>query len=128
MAPSKREPNKIAIPSVSARTPDSKTDRFYREFDGQTVLSPGDCLFGRREQARSHTGFIYDSWSMTVQINGQPTPIAEGSTLASILEERKLSPDKVAVEVNRRLVRAEKYDTPLKEGDEIEIVTFVGGG
>lgn len=65
---------------------------------------------------------------MTVQINGQPTPIAEGSTLASILEERKLSPDKVAVEVNRRLVRAEKYDTPLKEGDEIEIVTFVGGG
>jgi len=31
-------------------------------------------------------------------------------------------------ELNRRLVRAEKYDQPLKEGDEVEIVTFVGGG
>lgn len=65
---------------------------------------------------------------MTVQINGQPTEIAPGSTLVSILAERKLSPDKVAVELNKRLVRAEKYDTRLKEGDEIEIVTFVGGG
>lgn len=65
---------------------------------------------------------------MNVQINGQPTQIADGSTLVSILAERKLSPEKVAVELNRRLVRADKYDTPLKDGDEIEIVTFVGGG
>jgi len=34
----------------------------------------------------------------------------------------------VAVELNRRLLRGEKYSTPLKEGDEVEIVTFVGGG
>lgn len=65
---------------------------------------------------------------MTVQINGQPTQVPDGATLSSLLADRKLSPDKVAVELNRRLVRAEKYDTPLKEGDEIEIVTFVGGG
>ena len=34
----------------------------------------------------------------------------------------------VALELNRRLVRSEKYDTPLKDGDEVAIVTFVGGG
>ncbi len=65
---------------------------------------------------------------MTVQINGQPTQVPDGSTLTAILAERKLSPDKVAIELNRRLVRAEKYELPLKEGEEIEIVTFVGGG
>ncbi len=65
---------------------------------------------------------------MTVQINGKPVQLAEGSTLASVLAERKLTPEKVAIELNRRLVRAEKYETPLKDGDEIEIVTFVGGG
>ena len=34
----------------------------------------------------------------------------------------------VAVEINRRLVKSERYDQPLKAGDEVEIVTFVGGG
>lgn len=65
---------------------------------------------------------------MTVHINGQSTEIPDGSTIQSLLAERKLAPDKVAVELNRRLIRAEKYETPLKDGDEIEIVTFVGGG
>jgi thiamine biosynthesis protein ThiS len=32
------------------------------------------------------------------------------------------------VELNRRLLRSDRYDTLLKEGDEVEIVTFVGGG
>ena len=41
---------------------------------------------------------------------------------------RILPGDKVAVELNGRLVRAAQYDTRLQDGDEIEIVTFVGGG
>lgn len=65
---------------------------------------------------------------MTVQINGQPVELPQGATILSVLEERRLAPEKVAIELNRRLVRAEKYQTQLKEGDEIEIVTFVGGG
>lgn len=51
-----------------------------------------------------------------------------GADIHAVLTEHKLTPDKVAVELNRRLVRAEKYDTKLKAGDEVEIVTFVGGG
>ncbi len=52
----------------------------------------------------------------------------EGSSILSLLEAFKLAPDKVAVELNRRLVRAAQYASVLKSGDEVEIVTFVGGG
>jgi sulfur carrier protein len=65
---------------------------------------------------------------MRVKVNGQDRDIADGSDLHALLELHKLTADKVAIEVNRRLVRAEKYNTPLKEGDQVEIVTFVGGG
>ena len=65
---------------------------------------------------------------MTFILNGDPRELLEGTTIASLLADLKLTPDKVAVEINRRLVRAEKYDTPLKPGDVVEVVTFVGGG
>jgi sulfur carrier protein len=71
---------------------------------------------------------LYNRGVLTITLNGQKTQIAPGSTLLTLLAERKLTPDKVAIELNRRLVKAELYDTPLKEGDEVEIVTFVGGG
>ena len=65
---------------------------------------------------------------MTIKLNGQDRPLADGASVATLLGELKLSPEKVAVEVNRRLRKAERYDEPLKEGDEVEVVTFVGGG
>jgi sulfur carrier protein len=65
---------------------------------------------------------------MTVKVNGQPHELPEGADVRAVIAQHNLTPDKVAVELNRRLVRAEKYDTPLREGDEVEIVTFVGGG
>jgi thiamine biosynthesis protein ThiS len=65
---------------------------------------------------------------MIVKLNGQQRQVADGMTVRQLIEEHKLSPDKVAVELNRRLIRSDKYDTALKENDEVEIVTFVGGG
>ena len=65
---------------------------------------------------------------MQVIVNGQPRETAEGSTVADLIKAAGLTPQKVAIELNRRLLRSEKYDTILKAGDEIEIVTFVGGG
>lgn len=65
---------------------------------------------------------------ITVKVNGEQRELEEGTTLRSLIERFKLTPDKVAIELNRRLVRSENYDTPLKPGDEVEIVTFVGGG
>jgi sulfur carrier protein len=65
---------------------------------------------------------------MRVKVNGQDRDLPDGSNVTALLAAHQLTADKVAVEVNRRLLRAEKYDTPLRDGDEVEIVTFVGGG
>ena len=65
---------------------------------------------------------------MTVKVNGEARDLPAGETIRALVSRYKLTPDKVAVELNRRLLRSEKYDTPLKDGDEVEIVTFVGGG
>ncbi len=66
--------------------------------------------------------------SMTVKVNGQDRDVTDGTTVLALIEQHNLTPQKVAVELNRRLIRTEKYDTVLNSGDEIEIVTFVGGG
>ena len=65
---------------------------------------------------------------MNLHLNGEPRELPDGTTIHSLLAQLKLTPDKVAIELNRRLVRSEKYDTPLKDDDVIEVVTFVGGG
>jgi sulfur carrier protein len=65
---------------------------------------------------------------MTRKVNGEPREVPEGQTVRALLQAAGLTPEKVAVELNRRLLRSDRYDTPLKEGDEVEIVTFVGGG
>jgi sulfur carrier protein len=65
---------------------------------------------------------------MLIKVNGQPRNAPEGTTILTLLAEFKLAPEKVAVELNRRLVRTGQYGNALKEGDEVEIVTFVGGG
>ena len=65
---------------------------------------------------------------MKITLNGEPRDLPEGATIHALLAELKLTPDKVAVELNRRLVRAAAYGTPLNEGDVVEVVTFVGGG
>jgi len=65
---------------------------------------------------------------MVVKVNGEPRELPDGETVRALIVRYNLSPEKVAVELNRRLLRGERYDTGLKEGDEVEIVTFVGGG
>ena len=65
---------------------------------------------------------------MNVRVNGELREVPEGETLRALVARFNMVPEKVAIELNRRLARADKYDLPLKEGDELEIVTFVGGG
>lgn len=67
---------------------------------------------------------------MTIIVNGQPETHLEGLTIRALLAARNLSPDKVAIELNKRLVRSANngYDRLLADGDAVEIVTFVGGG
>lgn len=65
---------------------------------------------------------------MKVVVNGDERELSDGASVTALLAVLNLSPDKVAVELNRRLLRSDKYDTPLKEADVVEVVTFVGGG
>jgi len=63
-----------------------------------------------------------------IKVNGQDRDVPDGTTVTQLIEQHNLTPQKVAVELNRRLIRTDKYATVLKTGDEVEIVTFVGGG
>ena len=65
---------------------------------------------------------------MIVKVNGQSQELPAGESVRGLIQRHQLTPEKVAIELNRRLLRGDKYDTTLKEGDELEIVTFVGGG
>jgi sulfur carrier protein len=65
---------------------------------------------------------------MVVKVNGEARELPEGETVRALIGRYQLTPEMVAIELNRRLLRGERYETSLKEGDEVEIVTFVGGG
>ena len=63
-----------------------------------------------------------------VRINGEKVNAA-GKTLASYLEENGYKRERIAVECNEEIVPKSEYDnTILKDGDVLEVVSFVGGG
>jgi sulfur carrier protein len=62
-------------------------------------------------------------------LNGQPENVESPLTVAGLLERRGLAGKRVAVERNGQIVpRGQHADTPLAEGDVLEIVVAVGGG
>ena len=66
---------------------------------------------------------------MTIEVNGKPREIANGTSVASLLDELGVKQPHVAVELNLEVVpRAEHAATALQEGDRLEVVTLVGGG
>ncbi len=66
---------------------------------------------------------------MDIVVNGETRTVREGATVLSLLADLSLPDSRVAVERNREIVRkAEFAGTALREGDRLEIVTFVGGG
>ena len=65
---------------------------------------------------------------MKITINGQEQS-CDSATLAQLIEHLGMKQDRVAVELNRNIVpRAQWQQTNLVEGDNLEIVHFVGGG
>lgn len=66
---------------------------------------------------------------MRIVVNGEEREIAEGVTIATLIELLQLPPGRMAVERNREVVpRGRHADTVLREGDRLELVRFVGGG
>ena len=67
--------------------------------------------------------------SMQVIVNGDARDVPEGTTAAQLLERLQVAPERVVVEVNLTILkRAQLAETPLRAGDRVEIVQFVGGG
>ena len=69
------------------------------------------------------------SGEVSVRVNGEPVRLPEGASIAVLLETLRVSTPRVAVERNREIVPKAAYaTTSLAEGDELEVVEFVGGG
>jgi thiamine biosynthesis protein ThiS len=69
------------------------------------------------------------SENIDIDVNGSPRSVRRESTLRDLILELRLVPQQVAVEVNGKLVpRAEHAGHRLNAGDQVEIVTLVGGG
>jgi thiamine biosynthesis protein ThiS len=67
--------------------------------------------------------------TIRLQINGEDRDAEEATSVATLLESLDLAGERVAVEYNRRvLTRDEFTQVLLGEGDQLEIVHFVGGG
>jgi thiamine biosynthesis protein ThiS len=65
---------------------------------------------------------------MNLTINGE-TQVLSAETLGALITGLGMKPDRVAIELNREIVPRDQWpQTPLHEGDRIEIVQFVGGG
>lgn len=66
---------------------------------------------------------------MTIRLNGDPHEIPGPLSVTELLEQLEIDARRVAVELNTAVVKKAAYDSSvLKDGDEVEIVNFVGGG
>lgn len=66
---------------------------------------------------------------MTITLNGDPRRLAAPLTVAQLLAQLDIDARRVAVELNLAIVKKTAYDSSvIKDGDEVEIVNFVGGG
>jgi thiamine biosynthesis protein ThiS len=65
----------------------------------------------------------------TIRVNGAARPLAQGTTVAELVRVLELPVERVAVERNGRVVPRPRWgEVALADGDQVEIVTFVGGG
>jgi thiamine biosynthesis protein ThiS len=66
---------------------------------------------------------------VVLTLNGESTRVDDVATVAALLLQLGLDPRSVVVERNRSIVRrSEVANTPVHDGDAIELVHFVGGG
>ncbi len=67
--------------------------------------------------------------AMQLHINGEQRDFPDGLTVAALVAQLGMKPDRVAVELNLEIVpRTQWESTALKNGDKLEVVHFVGGG
>ncbi len=69
---------------------------------------------------RRHIGIV---------VNGEPHRVEIGTTVSGLVDALAIPAERVAVELDRRIVKREEWEsTALAEGARVEVVHFVGGG
>ena len=72
---------------------------------------------------------ISQTKTIQVVLNGEPRQVPEGLNVARLLEFLAIDASRVAVELNRSIVRKQDWSaTTIEDGAELEVVWFVGGG
>ena len=66
---------------------------------------------------------------MIIRLNGEPYELPGPLTISELLARLEIDARRIAVELNLQVLKRGTYDTSLvTEGDEVEVVNFVGGG
>ena len=67
--------------------------------------------------------------SIQVRLNGKDREFDEDISVTGLIQSLELNPQLIVVELNRDILERKSYaDTPVSDGDQIELVHFVGGG
>ena len=79
------------------------------------------CQTHRMETAQTKT--------IRIVLNGEPRQVPAGLSVDQLLVWLEMDPSRVAVELNREIVRQPAWPTSeVREGAQMEVVWFVGGG
>ena len=66
---------------------------------------------------------------MRITLNGESREVADGHSVAALLADLGISAERVAVELNLKVVDRQTFPgTPLCDGDRVEVIGFIGGG
>jgi thiamine biosynthesis protein ThiS len=67
--------------------------------------------------------------AIPIFVNGEGFQVPAGSNITGLLEFLEIAPDRVAVELNKVLIRKRDWEgTSVTSGAQLEVVEFVGGG
>lgn len=67
--------------------------------------------------------------TIQIQVNGEAKAWRSGATVADLLQDLEIKTERVAVELNLEILdRAAFAQCSLKDGDRVEILSFIGGG
>jgi thiamine biosynthesis protein ThiS len=67
--------------------------------------------------------------TIAIRVNGEHSAVPQGATVLDLLARLQLDPERVAIELDRRIVKRPEWERRVLEmGAELEIVQFVGGG
>ena len=90
-----------------------------RAAGGTMTLVPADQTMDSMTQAGA----------VSIRLNGDALQLPAPQTIQQLLERLEIDPRRVAVEHNLVIIKRDRYaSTMVADGDEIEVVNFVGGG